>query len=365
MACLAAGGTVSVRRLHQWVAQWGAALPLLARAARTALAAVAPISPVAALTALAALLAGCAAVPAVVPADPPPTPQALPAGWHLQQVPGATRPVPVLRRAIPVGLAQGQRRPPWRVIVLPGSGCTGFAPIAQRYFAGLRGAEIWVLHKPGADVHAGAAPPQCSAEFVAQDALGAWQREARAALQSLAAQTPAVPTWLVGISEGGELLPGLADAVAQLQGLVLLSAPGLDPAEAGTLQAERQGRLSQWQALQRAAASARPESQLQQGRSLRYWRDLFGWRVQQPLADGPWPLLQVWGGADALVPPAAYERFAASLATRQAPWCSLRIPGGDHGLQTADADGVQRAWARLMQWQRSGALPCARQGDYS
>jgi len=76
---------------------------------------------------------------------------ALPAGWSLATLPGAHPGVAlaVLRRAALV--------PPtrYRVVVVPGSGCTGWLPVAPRYFAGLLHAELLVLHKPAVQVNTG------------------------------------------------------------------------------------------------------------------------------------------------------------------------------------------------------------------
>jgi hypothetical protein len=266
-------------------------------------------------------------------------------------LPGLTAayPVPVLQRQAP--------EPPlrYRVIVLPGSGCAGMAPIATRYFAGLLHAQVLVLHKPGVDLDAGPAPRTCTDGFVQRDSLSRWQAQARAALRADAlarADVSPVPQLLVGISEGAELLPALAAEVPHLAGLVLLSASGLDPLEAGVLQAQRQGHLDAWRALDVAQRSDAPDSTETQGRSLRYWRDLWRWRVARPLLDAPWPILQAWGDADALVPPEAYLRFAERAAGRTAPFCTLRLPGADHGLQQPGADGVQRLWAWLENWAR-------------
>jgi dienelactone hydrolase len=271
----------------------------------------------------------------------------LPAGWQLQTLQPhgtlqTTRPVTVLSRPAV------QEPPRWRLIVLPGSGCTGFVPIAQRYFAAVRHADIWVLHKPGTNVLAGATPAACPSGFEAQDRLARWQDDARAALAALPWDGPARPTWIAGISEGGELLAALAPTVPWPTGLLLLSASGLDPIEAGALQAQRLGAAGAWHALERKAQGPQPDAAWAQGRPLGYWRDLFRWRVADELIGGPWPILQVWGGADAAVPAEAYERFAARAAQRPAPFCSWRMPGADHGLQGADgSDGVQRVWARL------------------
>jgi len=289
----------------------------------------------------------------------------LPEGWSLQVLPGATagRHLSLLQRSA--------RTTPTRlrVIVIPGSGCTGFAPIADRYFAGLLHAQVQVLHKPGVDVQAGPVPQHCPDGFVADDSLSAWREDALAALNFLAGSASRfphsdendqfLPTILVGISEGGELLPSIAAAVPGLVGLVLLSSSGLDPREAGALQAARIGEQGAWHRLTEATASPLPDTSVTEGRTLRYWRDVMQWPLAQPLMDSTWPLLQVWGDADELLPPAAYARFAARAGMRIAPFCSWRLPGTNHSLQGGGAaDGLQQVWARLEAWGRQGRMSC-------
>ena len=243
-----------------------------------------------------------------------------------------------------------QREPLWpplryRVIVLVGVGCSGMAGTAASYFAGLPHARLLVLHKPGVDLHAGWEPTVCPTGFGQRDQLARWQESARAALRADAvahASTAPVPQLLVGIGEGVDLLPALASEVPNLAGLVLLGAAGLDPLETGLLQALRSGQLAAWQTLDRARRSDAPDSTAVQGHSLRYWRDQRRWRTAQPLIDAPWPLLQVWGDADARVPAAAYLRFAERAAGRAVPLCTRRVPGGD--------PGVQQVWAWLEKW---------------
>ena len=111
------------------------------------------------------------------------------------------------------------------------------------------------------------------------------------------------------------------------------------------------------QAVGQLVAGAPHDSVVVQGRSLGYWRDLWNWPLTLPLLQGPWPLLQVWGSDDALVPAVAYTRFAELAALRTAPYCARRIDGADHGLQrtAAGMDGVQQVWAWTEQWARQPA----------
>lgn len=322
-----------------------------------------------------ALLGACALAPAPQAAQPPAPGQVTGASeapvpspeFGLYPLPGATpdRPVRALVRPARVG------PPRLRVIAVPGSGCTGFAPFADRYFAGLLHAEVWVLHKPGVDLQAGAAPTACPPGFVEGDALGRWQADALAALRAMPAvpitawtdANAPLPTVLVGISEGAELLPVLATAVPGLRGLVLLGAPGLDPLETAGLQVRRLGVETDWARVRIAAASSRPDSEVVEGRALAYWRDFLSWPLAQPLIDSPWPLLQVFGTADTLVPPQAYARFAARARGRSAPFCAWPFPDADHGLQGPEGrDGLQILWAWLERWVRqpreTGLLLC-------
>ena len=66
------------------------------------------------------------------------------AGFLQRAVPGAGG-------AVLQTLQRAERTAPlrYRVIVIPGSGCAGMGPIAERYFAGLLHAQVLVLHKPG------------------------------------------------------------------------------------------------------------------------------------------------------------------------------------------------------------------------
>lgn len=290
-------------------------------------------------------LGGCAQLPGAPESPAPP-------GFRTLVLPGRDG-------ATLQALERGARVAPlrYRVVVVPGSGCAGMGAFAGRYFAGLLHAQVLVLHKPGVDPQARTAPGDCASGFVQQDRLSAWLGHARAALQADALRRqgePPVPQLLVGISEGAELLPALAPEVPQLAGLVLIGSSGLDPQQAGALQAERLGAQDDWAELGRIQASRWADSAVVQGRSLGYWRDLWSWPLALPLVRSPWPLLQVWGGDDALVPAAAYAHFAHLAARRTVPYCARRIGGADHGLQRPDgSDGVQQVWAWVEQWARA------------
>lgn len=240
----------------------------------------------------------------------------------------------------------------YQVIVIPGSGCTRWAPIAERYFAGLRRADVVALHKPYVDVMADA-DAACPPVFTAQDALTAWRDAAVTALAALPSEPgSALPRLVVGISEGAELLPHVAASMSNVFGVVMVSASGLDPAMAGAAHAEHIGQSAAWEALRAAQASNLPDDHLVQGRTLRYWRAFWQWSLTAPLVSGPWPLLRVWGDADATLPASAYLMFNRFASDRQARFCDVRLHGADHALQTAEKDGIQWLWSRLERWSR-------------
>ncbi len=268
----------------------------------------------------------------------------------------ASHPLPGVDGTPLQAIVRGPLTPPerFRVVVVPGSGCAGMGTVAERYFAGLLHARVLVLHKRTVAADATTAPADCGADFVRHDALAPWLADAQAALAAWQRElaSPPLPLVLVGISEGAELLPALA-ARLHPAALVLVGSSGLDPVQAGRLQAERLGERAAWDELARAQACAADDVSVVQGRSLRYWRDFWHWPVQVPLLAGPWPLLQIWGEDDALVPQAAYRRFEALAQGRAALYCAVRLPGADHGLQAPGHDGVQWLWARLERWARA------------
>jgi hypothetical protein len=281
-------------------------------------------------------------------------------GFSVGALPGGDAAVPILFREAIVPPAR------YRVIFVPGSGCAGMEPIADRYFRGLIHAEVLVLHKPGVDLMAGPAPKDCTPEFVRWDALSRWTTAARTALEADTPPHSRLPQILVGASEGAEILPSLAAVVSNLHALVIISASGLDPREAGELQARRLGAGVAWRDLGVAVASDESDDSIFQGRTLRYWRDLWSWRVTNPLLRSALPVIQVWGSADALVPASAYAQFAKLASEHDATSapvdhiCIHRLDGADHGLQSPDRDGVQWLWAQLERWARApDGSPCA------
>lgn len=301
-------------------------------------------------------LVGCATQNGGLTAPPLVIRSATPAGWTASLLPGHASGVHLL------ALQRPARVPParYRVVVVPGSGCTGWSPVAERYFAGLLHAEVLVLHKPGALPQAGLGA-SCSPDFLLTDTLSHWRDAARTALRAhgwASTETAAnLPMLLVGISEGAELLPDLAMVYPHVAGLVMVSAPGLDPVDAGRFQAQRLGQSTAWQQLQLAQASDRADDTEVQGRTLGYWRAFWSWPLAKPLLEGSWPILRVWGDADEAVALQAYLQFSTQAQERVAPWCDIRLTGADHALQSPQRDGMQWLWARLENWARQPNTP--------
>ncbi len=288
--------------------------------------------------------------------------KASPADAH--RVPASFQPVP--NTGLPgLALLRPSLAPParYRVLLVPGSGCDSLAPSADRLAAGLLHAQVVLLQKPhlrppdssGATA-ASAASADCPADFLQADALPAWAALAhQLAAHALAHTRQHLPLVLVGLSEGAELLPTLAAAYPQAVLLVLVGHAGHDPAVLGGIQAQRSGQSAAWQQLQADTAPGRtPQDVLLQGRHWRYWQALWAWPLAAPLLAAPQPLLQVWGGDDALLPQQAFDAFRHQAQGRAAGYCGRRFDGADHQLRSAQADHLQTVWAWLENAGRSG-----------
>ena len=234
-----------------------------------------------------------------------------------------------------------------RVYVVPGSGCTGMAPILPGYFEGLAAREFIVLHKHHVQASDWPRPSPCRAGFVEHDELAAWLRAWRAFLTQDLRERP-VPhgrVLLVGISEGAELLPGLMAEVPDLGMAVLLASTGLDPWEALRLQLKREGDLGFAQAVEARLAESMPAldgtqadsaaspngSPLLGGRTLNHWRTLRHWPVAQPLQESQVRALVLLGSADPVQAPEGLERLAHQHS--RPGLCARLVAGADHGLR--------------------------------
>ncbi len=236
----------------------------------------------------------------------------------------------------------------YRAYVIPGSGCRGMAPVMAAYFRGLRQAEVVVLHKRHVDPALWPGPRDCGRAFISHDQLGTWAQEAQAFMTWHLRTHPlpaGAPVILVGISEGAELLPSLAQAVPQATQLVLIGSTGLDPLDALRLQA---GRLGAPDFVARMLDQVRdprvPDEQLLAGRSMAYWRSLANWPLSQPLLNQHRQIWIGFGEHDAQVPLAGLADFVAQAQDRNRLLCVAVVAGADHGLQTPSHDALQLLW---------------------
>ena len=243
--------------------------------------------------------------------------------------------------------------PRFRVYVLPGSGCNGLAPIARRYFRGLRSGEVVVLHKPHVDVNRWMGTnPRCSPEFFRYDRLDRWAADASAFVRWHLDRYPPRPEQrvaLLGISEGAELLPMVASDQPRMDLLAMVGGTGLDPLEALTLQADRQGAPNFVSDLMRRAADAKQvDDRLWAGQSLGYWRALIKWQFSHDLLNSRYAVWMAFGSEDAALPLEGLKRFQARANAQGRSLCVALFQGADHGLQRSGSDEpLQRYFAAL------------------
>ncbi len=248
-------------------------------------------------------------------------------------------------------------------IVLPGSGCAGFGPIADQYFRGLVSGKVLILSKHFVDPWRRVPAGDCGREFITHDDLERWSEEAaNSADDALARLRDRLPVILVGISEGGEMLPRIISRIPQTSALVLIGSAGLDPAKVAAMKFRYGKEHDAWTLLIAEARSKSPNKKIVQGRTLKYWRSLLTWRVSDFLQRSELPILQAWGAKDTLVPDQAYMSFARQMHDANPDsYCALRFSDADHDLQSVDADYIQEVWRELEQFAKSQNWSCGSQ----
>jgi pimeloyl-ACP methyl ester carboxylesterase len=244
------------------------------------------------------------------------------------------------------------------VFVFPGSGCASMEPHLPGYFRGLEGESgplrILVLEKRHSSVRESA---RCDDRFVRDDHPRRWIDDYAEFVTRRLADAKPGRVVLVGISEGGEVVPLLARRLRQVTHVVLLASPGADPLESYRVQGEKHGISGVGEVLRAIAGPPppnpdAPSAQLG-GRSYRYWSELPELRTRESLLALDVPVLIGMGEADAMVP------AELALGTREAHVRSgrgnltlLTFPDADHGLVDRN-DGRPRLpdfWHRVDLW---------------
>lgn len=299
------------------------------------------------IVALCLLLAGCA-MTGSPPADEAPRPQA----YRFPFRDGGQ----ALYFVIDKG-AVADRQPQAFLFVVPGSECVSMGPYLPQYFNGLDGAggpfRIFILHKRFIEPHSNG--KDCGRDFVEADHPSRWladYSEFIAVQLQMARDNGALPDKVIvlGISEGGEVVPLLAHRHPQITHVAIFANGGMNPADSFRLQARRHG-FSREAAELEAFCQDAPAQSDAAGRSCRYWTEMFALDHTANLLALDIPILVAMGEADQAIPPDSArfltERFAAEGKTNLT---ALLIPGADHALTRNGISLLPFLWGAFDRW---------------
>lgn len=244
------------------------------------------------------------------------------------------------------------------LFVVPGSDCGSMGRWLPAYFEGLgEGAgafRIFILHKR--HIEDGATSARCGESFTRADHPRQWLADQAA---FIASRRPAPPRRLVlvGISEGGEIVPALARHIGGVTHVILIASGAMDPLEALALQALRHG-IEGADAVVAAANGPPPPdpdapSESLGGRSWRYWSELRDLHPADDLLRLDIPILVAMGGNDRSMPVEAALSLASRFEAAGKPNLTVRIyPQADHALFDA-GEGRSRLpefWREARRW---------------
>jgi hypothetical protein len=246
------------------------------------------------------------------------------------------------------------------LFVVAGSGCSSMRHFLPGYFRGLEGESgrirIFILQKRHIEEGSWGRFLGCGEDFIRDDHPGRWIADQSEFIEAQLeiAKNGAMPKRIVlaGISEGGDVVPVLAQRIHGVTHLVIVGSGGMNPLDAYRLQAKKHGFEVQLSAL--AALESPPPADpddpwsLIAGRSWRYWFELSQLRQSDNLLALSIPILMAMGTADRSVPiESAWhirDRFASSGKT------NLRLiayPDADHGLQAGGVSHLPDFWHAL------------------
>jgi pimeloyl-ACP methyl ester carboxylesterase len=247
------------------------------------------------------------------------------------------------------------------IFVISGSDCTSMKYLLPQYFRGLEGESgpmrIFVVHKRFIEERTSDRFGGCSEAFIRSDHPRRWIADYIEFIESRLAQRRPRRVVLVGISEGGEVVPLLARRIAGVTHVALLANGGMDPVEAYRMQARKYGLDEPVEVLASLADQGAPDSDdfgnRAGGRTWRYWSELRELEPTQNLLALEIPILVGMGEDDRSLPiEGAWQlrdRFAEQGKTNLT---LVTYEGADHSLFDRE-NRVSRLpdfWHRLDLW---------------
>lgn len=247
------------------------------------------------------------------------------------------------------------------LFVVGGSECTGMRPMLPQYFDGFEGGSgggrIFLLQKRFIEADSIARAGACSGDFTKADHPQQWiadHAEFMHAQLEMAEANNQRPqrVALLGISEGGEIVPQLAQRFGAVTHAALFANGGLDPADAYRLQAHRHGFAAQAQAVEHACDGRADSSEhLAAGRTCRYWAEMRATRHADNLLTLSIPLFVAMGEADQLVPVESAWFLRDLFATRGKRNLHLMtIAGADHDFRKDGESFLSYIWEAFDEW---------------
>lgn len=244
------------------------------------------------------------------------------------------------------------------LFVIAGSGCTSMQYFLPQYFRGLEGesgpVRIFILQKRHIEEHSWGRIFGCGEEFIKADHPGRWiadQTEfinAQLAIAHIGAKSPKRIV-LVGISEGGDIVPILAQRIVGITRAVIIGNGGMNPLDAYRLQAKKHGFADALDALDvlNQAPPSDPDAPAHNiaGRTWRYWFELSQLQQTDNLLRLSIPILMTMGDADQSVPIESAWHIRDRFSLRGKANLSLIVyPDADHALQVGGVSRLPDFW---------------------
>lgn len=247
------------------------------------------------------------------------------------------------------------------LFVVSGSDCTSFAHFLPQYFRGLEGESgdihIYMLQKRFIGAHTWGRSFGCSKQFVNVDHPERWIADQLEFIEKQLTsldQHPNRRIVLLGISEGGEIAPILAQRIPQTTHLVILANGGLDPLEAYILQRAKRGLAPSEKLLRLFEVPVPHTSQnmdLILGRTATYWSQVNKIQQIENLLLLNMPILMTMGVEDEVVPIEsawyAKEKFENQ---RNKNLTLITYPGANHSLASEKVNFLPDFFHKMDLW---------------